>query len=985
VPSLSRRSTRRWTVAALAVALVWMPSGPAAHASSPGGPGGLGGARAGTRAAPRLVPPGTTVSVVLGATNTDNGLAQVDGPDGRTAPVTAGGLSGRSNAQEDQPTYPHNIYFQVADNVAYAGSYVAQVSVQYYDQGSNTFALQYDSTDCSAPVSGAYKQAGTVTETSTGTWKTATLILPDAYFGNRENNSADFRLAMGSAATDQLTVHQVTVTFQQDNTPVPPTPAAGTPNPSTTVTLQRTADRVTLDNGYVRVGFDLAHPQIDLIQADFDGRSRYAANLAAAGIGDPLHRSGIVLERDDPDGAAHASSAGPGPNLAVHVISDSTRLVIVRIDGIVDDPASPAVTSSWTISLAANERAFRLGTQTRALRAAQVADVHLAAYWSAPDLNAWFDRGVVQMLNNPAGYFASTATLQRFYAVGSLGGGTVDVTATGGHQTLLRSTCNIASAAFASGLGQELAGSYPVADQWSSAGWSAATPVTLAPGQGWATTATVAANSMNFPDGGPLITPKPNLPEASLQAFETSVYATAAGMLDTYALLGEAAPNLATPARQYGDGRNFYDPDTWMIASTLLYSGDPYLQQQARTLIEKSGSAILPSGQIPHHFNGATPTYVAISGATQTGPNIFWIEAALQYAKATGDTGWLRTEMPTIEHALSFLTSRYDPRLQLVNAPGPLWIDVFIRDNYTSDTNAFMVQLLRDVAGAERFLGDAGNATVHEAMASDIVTGMNTHLWAGDHYITQLNPDGTTRDFVDYDANLLAVAFGIAPPGRAKLVLARIDSGSCTHAGVSAGQPRPTWVSEKYYGPTDTYGGNTGDSAVTMGRIGWADGHARRAAGDLATFDNLILNPIQQQVDTATWLPERYDCSGDPAHSPYYHEYPEMTVMLMREVRYGINLGLGTVTIDPFGPSSFSYHLGDVNVDYSQRYLTLNLPGSGARAYTITGLARNASYLVLATGRGAAQRQSAHTDSQGTLTFTGPTGPQWTLRVQLTA
>lgn len=36
---------------------------------------------------------------------------------------------------------------------------------------------------------------------------------------------------------------------------------------------------------------------------------------------------------------------------------------------------------------------------------------------------------------------------------------------------------------------------------------------------------------------------------------------------------------------------------------------------------------MLPSGQIPHHFigNDSNPTYVAISGATQTGPNIFLI------------------------------------------------------------------------------------------------------------------------------------------------------------------------------------------------------------------------------------------------------------------------------------------------------------------------------------------------------------------------
>jgi hypothetical protein len=972
------RSPGRWVSAAAVAALILGLSGPAVHAAS------AGPEHTAARAQAAQVPPGTTASVVLGATNTDNGLAQVDGPDGRTAPVTDGGLSARTTAAEDQPSYPHNMYFQVADSVAYNGSYVAQVSVQYYDQGSNSFTLQYDSTDCSQPLSGAYKPAGSATKGNTGTWQTATFNLPDAHFANRENNSADFRLGMTSAATDQLAVHQVTVTFEKDNTPVPPTPATGTPSPATTVSLQRTTSQVTLDNGYARVGFDLNHPAIDLIQADFDGRSRYAANLAASGAGDPLHRSGIVLERDDTDGTAHASSAGPGPGLAVHVLTDTPQRVTVRIDGIADDAADPAVSSSWTISLAAGQRSFGLATQTRAVRAAQVADVHLAGYWSAPDLNAWFDRGVVQMLNNPTSYFASTSTLQRFYATGSLGGGTVDVTASGGHQTLLRSACNITGAAYGSGLGQELAGSYPITDQWSSTGWSSATPVTLAPGQGWATTATVAANSMNFPDGGPLTTPNPNLPESSLQAFETSVYATAAGVLDTYALPGEAAPNLATPTRQYGDGRNFYDPDTWMISSALLYSGDPYLQAQARTLIEKSGSAILASGQIPHHFNGAAPTYVAISGATQTGPNIFWIEAALQYAKTTGDYAWLRSEMPTIEKALSFLTSRYDPAVQLVNAPGPLWIDVFIRNNYTSDTNAFMVQLLRDVAGAERFTGDTSDATGHETMASNIVTGMNTHLWAGDHYITQLNPDGTTRDFVDYDSNLLAVAFGIAPPDRAKLVLARVDSGSCTHADPADGRPRPTWVSEKSYGPTDTYGGNTGDSAVTMGRIGWADAHARRAVGDLATFNNTILDPIEQQVDAATWLNERYDCAGNPAHSPYYHEYPEMAVMLMREVRYGINLGLGTVTIDPFGTAGYSYHLGDVNVDYSQRRVTMNLPGSGTRDYTITGLAPNSSYLIVATGHQSAQRSTARTGSQGTLTFSAPTGPQWTVLVQST-
>jgi hypothetical protein len=70
-----------------------------------------------------------------------------------------------------------------------------------------------------------------------------------------------------------------------------------------------------------------------------------------------------------------------------------------------------------------------------------------------------------------------------------------------------------------------------------------------------------------------------------------------------------------------------------------------------------------------------------------------------------------------------------------------------------------------------------------------------TRLWSADddHYITQLNPDGSTRDFVDYDSNLIACAFGVAGVERCHALLRRIDGGRCAHA-------RATFVSEKWYG-----------------------------------------------------------------------------------------------------------------------------------------------------------------------------------------
>jgi hypothetical protein len=168
--------------------------------------------------------------------------------------------------------------------------------------------------------------------------------------------------------------------------------------------------------------------------------------------------------------------------------------------------------------------------------------------------------------------------------------------------------------------------------------------------------------------------------------------------------------------------------------------------------------------------------------------------------------------MPTLRHASSFLFDLIDPVLGLINAPGSLYIDVnhpnpplpppptspalqvFIRGNFTSDSNAMAVIFFREFAAAETAVGNSSGATallqvVHNItsdfacclttpqLADRISAAMNAHLWHEDHYVTQMNPDGSTRDFVDYDSNLIAVAAGVATAERAALVLRRIDGG----------------------------------------------------------------------------------------------------------------------------------------------------------------------------------------------------------------
>ena len=63
---------------------------------------------------------------------------------------------------------------------------------------------------------------------------------------------------------------------------------------------------------------------------------------------------------------------------------------------------------------------------------------------------------------------------------------------------------------------------------------------------------------------------------------------------------------------------------------------------QVRLVLERSGAFINEKGQLPHHFVADKPVFQALSGATQTGPNVFWILSCLNYVKHSGNMTWLQ-------------------------------------------------------------------------------------------------------------------------------------------------------------------------------------------------------------------------------------------------------------------------------------------------------------------------------------------------------
>ena len=120
-------------------------------------------------------------------------------------------------------------------------------------------------------------------------------------------------------------------------------------------------------------------------------------------------------------------------------------------------------------------------------------------------------------------------------------------------------------------------------------------------------------------------------------------------------------------------------------------------------------------------------------------------------------------------------------------------------------------------------------------------------------------------------------------------------------------------------------------------------------------------------------MTERYNAQGQLIRAPYYHEYPEITAMILREMVYGIDVKIDHVRIQPFGINNYHYQVGGLDVDYRQDRVSLHVPGHSGRIYEIHGLIPLTDY-SLSNGR------KATTDSAGVLVFHAPAGRTITLR-----
>lgn len=177
-----------------------------------------------------------------------------------------------------------------------------------------------------------------------------------------------------------------------------------------------------------------------------------------------------------------------------------------------------------------------------------------------------------------------------------------------------------------SGFQDVVIGNLPDADVWS-AGWSNVLASNFSSSKSWKISYLLAPNNFDFPVQGPTedLSTKGNIEDAQLRAMLTGIYGSPVGQLCTHdngvvkgSRVAQMATTIARPGYGYSGDYSFFDPDNYLSTSALLFSGDTYLQEQVRSVLERNGDFINDKGQLPHHFVDIKPVYQAISGETQT-------------------------------------------------------------------------------------------------------------------------------------------------------------------------------------------------------------------------------------------------------------------------------------------------------------------------------------------------------------------------------
>jgi hypothetical protein len=163
------------------------------------------------------------------------------------------------------------------------------------------------------------------------------------------------------------------------------------------------------------------------------------------------------------------------------------------------------------------------------------------------------------------------------------------------------------------------------------------------------------------------------------------------------------------------------------------------------------------------------------------------------------------------------------------------------------------------------------------------------------------------------------------------------------------------------------------------------------------SFDALLLEPLKTQLLSTTWMHERLNCDGSQMlnRTAMYFEYPSVTAMFVKSIRYGIDFGYGSVSVAPFmatssssssrststvaGPAgpSFAYDINGVGISFSPEAVRLRIHleegQEQSMRVSLSSLLPDTDYLVTTPEDGDIGEAHYTSDSLGRLDFTAAT------------
>jgi hypothetical protein len=219
--------------------------------------------------------------VDLGTENEEVWMIQKNQADGKTVVKTEDRIDGRStfDSPEMIPPPARNIYIYFDFGPSFINELpsgtIALVTVTYWDEGNDSFQLQYDSYNPSGgPFEGAYTATPNHKKTNTRSWKKVVFTLPDARFAGRQNGGCDFRISSNGDG-DEL-IDRIDVSLD------PP------------VRLQHPAVPDVMKGGVAWRGIDFGSPHLGwgmFISSEDSPPSKLVSQRQSVIISDSLHLS----------------------------------------------------------------------------------------------------------------------------------------------------------------------------------------------------------------------------------------------------------------------------------------------------------------------------------------------------------------------------------------------------------------------------------------------------------------------------------------------------------------------------------------------------------------------------------------------------------------------------------------------------------------------------------------------------------------------